>query len=73
MEGISTRDEINAEIAALKSLLAATDYQALKHADGALSDDEYSLTKAKRQGWRDSINSLEAQLALLADEDTPEE
>ena len=54
-----------AEINALKQLLAGTDYQALKHADGALSDDEYNEVKAQRQEWRDKINELEAQIASI--------
>ena len=58
-------ETILAEIIALKQLLARTDYQALKHADGALSDDEYSEVKAQRQEWRDKINELEAQIASL--------
>lgn len=47
-------------IAELKSLLASTDYLCLKHADGALSDEEYASTRAQRQAWRDEINELEA-------------
>ena len=34
-----TREEMEAEIRGLQQLLAATDYKALKHADGALTDD----------------------------------
>ena len=33
-----TREEMEAEIRGLQQLLAATDYKALKHADGALTD-----------------------------------
>lgn len=56
---------IDAEIAALKQLLTATDYKALKYADGALTEEEYSEVKTQRQGWRDKINELEAQIASL--------
>ncbi|MFR2694334.1 MAG: hypothetical protein ACLTBV_30810 [Enterocloster bolteae] len=43
-----TREEMEAEIRGLQQLLAATDYKALKHADGALTDEEYEPTRAKR-------------------------
>lgn len=55
--------QIEAEITALKNLLAQTDYKALKHADGALSDEEYAPTEKARQGYRAKINELEEQLA----------
>ena len=55
--------EIQSEIAGLKQILAATDYKALKHADGALSDEDYAETKVQRQELRDKINELEAELA----------
>lgn len=69
MEENETIQHAQAEIAALKSFLVATDYQAIKHADGALSDEEYAETQAKRQTWRDKINQYEAQIAqTLAEE-----
>ena len=48
------------EIAELKAKLEATDYQAIKYAEGLLSDEEYAEMKAQRQAWRDRINELEA-------------
>ncbi|WP_270847548.1 hypothetical protein [Candidatus Collinsella stercoripullorum] len=60
-----TIDGIDAEIAACKILLNNSDYQAMKHADGALTDEEYAEMKAKRQGWRDTINELEARRMSL--------
>jgi len=45
----------------LKKLLLSTDYIALKHADGELTDEEYAETKAKRHAWRLEINELEAE------------
>ena len=39
-----TREEMEAEIRGLQQLLAATDYKALKHADGALTDEAVSYT-----------------------------
>ena len=47
------------EISELKGKLAATDYQAIKYAEGVLSEEEYAEMKAQRQAWRDRINELE--------------
>lgn len=47
------------EIADLKAKLAATDYQAIKYAEGLLNAEEYSEIKARRQAWRDRINELD--------------
>lgn len=49
----------NTKIAELKYKLAQTDYQALKYAEGQLSEEEYAPIKAQRQEWRDEINLLE--------------
>lgn len=46
-------------IAELKQLLAESDYKAIKFAEGWLTAEEYSDTKAQRQAWRDEINELE--------------
>ena len=48
------------EIAELKAKLAATDYQAIKYAEGYFTDEEYAEMRAQRQAWRDRINELEA-------------
>lgn len=58
-------EEIQSEINALKQLLANSDYQALKHADGELSDEDYAEMKEKRQQWRIKINELQAQQQSL--------
>ena len=50
---------VDFEIHSLKQMLADTDYQAIKHAEGWLTEDEYAETKKKRQAWRDRINELE--------------
>lgn len=39
--------------------LAKTDYQAIKYAEGWLSEEEYAPIKAHRQSLRDQINSLQ--------------
>ena len=61
-------DTINAEITALKSLLTDTDYKALKHADGVMSDEEYEPICQQRKEWRDKINALETELAAATQE-----
>lgn len=50
------------QIASLKAQLAATDYQAIKYAEGVLTEEEYSPVKAQRQAWRDEINQLEGEI-----------
>jgi hypothetical protein len=47
------------EISELKQKLRDTDYQAIKFAEGELSEDEYAYMKAQRRAWRDRINELE--------------
>lgn len=49
-------------IVELKKLLAESDYKAIKYAEGAISEADYTLDKAKRQAWRDEINLLEGML-----------
>ena len=61
--GISIEEQsrrINA-IIELKNNLARTDYQAIKHSEGLISEEEYAPIKAQRQAWRDEINQLEQQ------------
>ena len=50
------------EIAELKAKLRDTDYQAIKYAEGELSEDEYAPTKAERRAWREKINQLECEM-----------
>ena len=49
----------NTKIAELKYKLIETDYQAIKYAEGQLTEEEYAPIKAQRQAWRDEINLLE--------------
>ena len=52
----------------LKQKLNATDYQAIKYAEGEMSASDYAPVKAQRKGWREEINTLEAQLqAMMAE------
>jgi len=43
----------------LKRLLADSDYQAIKYAEGRLSEQEYTPIGEQRQAWRDEINRLQ--------------
>jgi phage-related minor tail protein len=54
--------KIEGQIALLKSQLAKTDYQAIKYAEGWISEEEYAPIKANRQAIRDQINELEGKL-----------
>jgi esterase/lipase superfamily enzyme len=53
------------EINTLKSKLQATDYKAIKYAEGELSEEEYAETREQRRAWRAEINILESQIATL--------
>lgn len=55
-----TEQEILHKIDLLKQKLQETDYQAIKFAEGWLSEEEFSPIKAYRQSLRDEINQLEA-------------
>lgn len=55
-------EQIQIEINTYKQLLTQTDYKSLKHADGALTDEEYYPTKEQRAAWRERINELEELL-----------
>ena len=52
--------EEKARIKKLKKLLADTDYQAIKYAEGVITDAEFEETRLKRIAWRAEINGLEA-------------
>ena len=49
-------------ISELKSLLQATDYQAIKYAEGFISEEDYLPIKQTRQEYRNEINELETQI-----------
>lgn len=50
------------QIKLLKIRLRDTDYLAIKHSEGLMTEEEYAPVKAQRQAWRDEINRLEAEL-----------
>lgn len=47
------------QIKACKDMLSATDYQAIKFSDGAISEEEYAPIRAQRAEWRSEINRIE--------------
>lgn len=53
----------------LKSELRRSDYKAIKHAEGLISDVDYAPIKAQRQAWRDEINEIEEQIKALREEE----
>lgn len=53
---------VHEQIEQLKQNLADTDYQAIKYAEGLISEEEYAETKQLRQEWREEINRLEKEL-----------
>ena len=50
-------------IAELKALLQATDYKAIKYAEGEMQFEEYEPVRDLRKGWREEINYIEALIA----------
>ena len=50
------------QIEELKAQLSATDYKAIKFAEGWLTEEEYAPIRAERQVIRDKINALQDQL-----------
>lgn len=54
--------EASERILELKKLLADSDYQAIKYAEGLISASDYVSIKAKREMWRKEINDLEKTL-----------
>ena len=65
MEMNTRADQINGEITALKQLLTNSDYKAIKHSEGLISDTEYAEVKTYRENLRTQINQLEEELAAL--------
>ena len=59
------RDFLEMEIRSFQQLLTNTDYKAIKYAEGAITEEEFAETKAKRQHWRDMINEYQEELAEI--------
>ena len=58
------KENMFSRIYELKRKLSDTDYQAIKYAEGQISEEEYAPIKQQRQAWRDRINELEASLEV---------
>ena len=58
-------EQNEAEIRGLINLLEQTDYIALKLAEGAATEEEYSEILEKRKEWRAKINEHQASAATL--------
>lgn len=52
--------EYRLEIHKLKNELSKTDYQAIKHSEGWINEEDYAEIKSARQAIRDRINELES-------------
>ena len=50
------------QIEELKAQLSATDYKAIKYAEGWLSEEDFAPIKAERQAIRERINALESEI-----------
>lgn len=53
------KESASVRLKELKQLLANTDYQAIKFAEGQISTEDYEPMRLQRQAWRDEINELE--------------
>ena len=62
------KEWINAHILRFKEQLVATDYIALKLAEGAATQDEYAEQIASRQALRDTINTYQDAINALDEE-----
>ena len=56
LESVFTR------LAELHFELKKTDFKAIKHSEGLISDEDYEPIKSQRQEWRQEINELEEEL-----------
>lgn len=61
------------KIREIKSKLRATDYQAIKYAEGELTAEEFAPIKEQRKAWRAEINALEEELERLREEQKEKE
>jgi hypothetical protein len=68
-----TREAIEAEINGYKQLLFQSDYKALKHADGVMTDEEWEPVKAEREELRAKINACEVELETAPSAYVPDE
>lgn len=68
MTKIEIQELVNGQqsiIADREAKLKATDYVALKIAEGKATKTQYADTLAQRQQWRDEINAAQAEIERL--------
>lgn len=64
-QDLDMRTQINPiikQIIELEKQLAATDYRAIKYAEGWYTEEQYAPYKAQREALREQIRALEAEL-----------
>ncbi len=61
---IPEETKLSLEIDKLKESLSATDYQAIKFAEGELSEAEFAPVREQRKTWRARINEIEKDLQI---------
>lgn len=54
--------KIAAKMQECKAQLDATDYQAIKFSDGAITEEEYAPIRIQRQAWREKYRALAKQI-----------
>ena len=62
---IDPKELLKNRIIVQKAYLASTDYLAIKHSEGLISDEEYEPIKNKRQEARLKINKFEEEINKL--------
>ena len=60
-----TKIEIQQLVNEQQSIMKATDYVALKIAEGKATKTQYADTLAQRQQWRDEINAAQDEITTL--------
>ena len=58
---MNSEASVETQINKLKEKLREIDYQAIKYAEGLISEEDYATTKKQRQEWRNKINELEGE------------
>lgn len=59
---LTREEELQIKIMELKTQLKASDYKAIKYAEGLISEEEYAPIKEQRKEWRAEINELESEI-----------
>lgn len=56
----------SSKLSEIQSLLIQTDYQAIKFAEGIITEEQYDSLKTLRVSWRSAYNSIQSALTLDA-------